>query len=90
MKKITGHGRALYIFFFFFVYSVQLHGGESVELIFHSASFSPSFFLLTIILFSRLVSYFNKSDIFIDRYIGANVKIGTNRERTMKVSRGGK
>lgn len=81
---------SIYFLFFFFVYSVQLHGGESVELIFHSASFSPSSFLLTIILFSRLVSYFNKSDIFIDRYIGANVKIGTNRERTMKVSGGGK
>lgn len=48
---------SIYFLFSFFVYSVQLHGGESVELIFHSASFSPSFFFFCSRLFYFRVSF---------------------------------
>lgn len=67
---------SIYIFFFF-VYSVQLHGGESVELIFHSASFSPSFFC------SRLF-YFRVSFLILIKVTFSSIDISA---RMLKLAR---
>lgn len=68
---------SIYFLFFFFVYSVQLHGGESVELIFHSASFSPSFFC------SRLF-YFRVSFLILIKVTFSSIDISA---RMLKLAR---
>lgn len=69
---------SIYFLFFFFVYSVQLHGGESVELIFHSASFSPSFFFC-----SRLF-YFRVSFLILIKVTFSSIDISA---RMLKLAR---
>lgn len=68
---------SIYFLFFFFVYSVQLHGGESVELIFHSASFSPSSFC------SRLF-YFRVSFLILIKVTFSSIDISA---RMLKLAR---
>lgn len=68
---------SIYFLFSFFVYSVQLHGGESVELIFHSASFSPSFFC------SRLF-YFRVSFLILIKVTFSSIDISA---RMLKLAR---